>query len=170
VSFALLWGWVQPHQAWAGSVWNVEAAAGRGLTAANLTTDQLWAPWYGQLQVGFLPLVVGPVAMGPVLGLTFGGFQEEESGQRRVQFGQHAGWQCYGRPTIDWAWSAVASLNIVDLPVLALGLELGGTAAYFLTAGIALTAGLRYSFHYGVDGVHVFAGQIGVLLSYEVIR
>jgi hypothetical protein len=160
---------------------NLELSGGAGVTAYNERVDSALAPPFLQLQLSYLPLEVGPLSMGPLFGVPLGFYRprgQEEGPLSTVQIGLRAGWQVYGRPSVDFAWSATAAVDFVLSPLddeedpldFVWGLELGGSVAYFLTAGLALTAGLRYAFFYGVDPAHVFSGQLGVLISYEVLR
>lgn len=160
---------------------NVELSGGAGVSAYNVASDTALAPPFVQAQLSYLPLEVGPMSMGPVLGIPLGFYRpsdQDDGPLDSVQSGIRAGWQVYHRPSVDFAWNATAAFDFVLSPLddqddpldFVWGLELGGSAAYFLTAGLAITAGLRYAFFYGVDPAHVFSGQLGVLISYEVIR
>lgn len=157
---------------------NLELSGGAGVTAYNLASDSALAPPFVQLQISYLPLEVGPVDMGPVVGLPIGFYQPSEQDSWNAQVGVRAGWQVWGRPSVDFAWSAMAAFDFVISPLddprdsvdFVWGLELGGSASYFFTAGLAVTAGLRYAMFYGVDSIHVFSGQVGLLISHEVLQ
>jgi hypothetical protein len=156
---------------------NVELSGGAGVTAWNEATESALSPPFVQAQVSYLPLRVGPVSMGPVLGLPVGFYQSTGQGSWSTQVGLRAGWQVYGRPSVDFAWSAMAAADFVISPLdderdpvdFVWGLEIGGSVVYFLTAGFGVTAGLRYAFFYGVDPVHAISGQLGLVISYEVV-
>ena len=163
------------HSAQADQVLNLELSGGAGVTAYNLATDTALAPPFVQFQAAYLPVRTGPVNQGPTLGLPIGFFRPEGQDTWETQVGVRLGWQIFGRPSVDFGWNAVAAFDLVMMPSeeaagFVWGFELGGSAAYFLTAGLALTAGIRYAFFYGIDPVHVFSGQIGVMISYEVVR
>lgn len=158
----------------ANQVLNLELSGGAGVTAYNTSTETALAPPFIQLQAAYLPLRTGPVNMGPALGLPIGFFKPEGQDSWEAQVGIRLGWQVFGRPNVDFAWSALAAVDLVMTPSeqragFVWGFELGGTASYFLTAGFAITAGIRYAFFYGVDPVHAFSGQVGFMISYEVV-
>lgn len=162
------------HAAQANQVLNLELSGGAGVTAYNLETDRVLAPPFVQFQAAYLPLRTGPVNMGPALGLPIGFFRPEDQVSWEAQVGIRLGWQVYGRPNVDFAWAALAAVDLVMTPSeeragFVWGFEIGGTAAYFLTAGFAITAGIRYAFFYGIDPVHAFSGQLGVMISYEAV-
>ncbi len=154
-----------------GGVLNVELAGGAGLSAYNSGSDSLLAPPFVQLHAAYLFLRTGPVRMGPALGVPVGFFRPggDEAGEAwQPQVAVRPGWAVYGRPGIDFAWSVAAGPSFVVTPRFVWGLEVGGSVAYFLLAGLGITLGLDYGFFYGVDPVHVFTGRLGLLISWEV--
>jgi len=146
---------------------SAELSFGAGLSAYNTGSDELLAPPHVQLLGAYHFLRMGNIAMGPALAVPLGFYDDSDEGTR-VQLALSPGWSVYGRPSVDWAWNAVATAAFVVTDPFVFGLEFAGSAAYFLTAGLALTAGLQYGFFYGVDPVHVFSGKLGVLIAFEV--
>ncbi len=112
-----------------------------------------------------------------------------------MQHSLRPAWVVYGRPNVHFAWSAWGGVSFVfgqpDVggeildaltdegaderyvqepdSYFVWGLEVGGSASYFLTAGFALTLGAQYSFFYGIDPVHVISFDLGLLFSFEVM-
>ncbi len=164
------------HGAWANQLLNLELTGGVGVTAYNLATDNTTlAPPFVQLQLSYLPVRTGPVNMGPIIGVPVGFFQAEGQDGWDPQVAMRAGWQVYGRPNVDFAWSAAVGADFVFTPEdegadFVWGLELGGSVAYFILAGLAITGGIRYALFYGVDPVHVVSFQFGFMISHEVVR
>ncbi len=160
----------------AEQVLNLELSGGVGVTAFNEATESALSPPFLQVQVAYLPLRVGPVSMGPALGIPLGFYQPEGQDSWQPQVGFRTGWQVFGRPSVDFAWMALAAVDFIIAPLddesdpvdFVWGFEVGGSVAYFLTAGLAVTGGLRYAFFYGVDPIHTFSGQLGLMISYEV--
>ena len=149
---------------------NVELTGGAGLTAYNSGSESLLAPPHVTLSASYLLVRAGPVTMGPSLSLPLGFFRPDgdEDGPLSAQLALRPGFEVFGRPSADIAWSVAAGPSLVVTPDFVWGLEVGGAFSYFLTAGIGLTAGLDYGFFYGVDPVHVFTFRLGVLVSWEV--
>jgi len=165
----------------ANQLLNLELSGGLGVSAYNLATDSALAPPFVQLQLSYLPIRTGPINMGPALGVPVGFFQRQGQDAWDPQVAVRVGWEVWGRPNVDFAWSALAGADFVMTPPgreaeasdrtgFTWGLEVGGSASYFLTAGFAITGGARYAFFYGVDAVHVISFQVGLLISAEVVQ
>lgn len=125
-------------------------------------------------------------------------WEGEDLGEHPTLDLQHSlrpAWVVYGRPNVHFAWSAwggvafafgqpdvkgVEEEVLLDAEIseqfipqpesyFVWGLEVGGSASYFLTAGFALTLGAQYSFFYGIDPVHVISFDLGLTFSFEVL-
>ncbi len=177
----LLAGLAAGRAARAEQLLNLKLSGGVGVSAYNVRTDSHLAPPFVQLQLSYLPLRTGPISMGPALGVPVGWFQREGQDAWDPQVAVRVGWEVWGRPNVDFAWSALAGADFVMTPPgqnaeegdrtgFTWGLEIGGSASYFVTAGFAITAGASYNFFYGVDAVHVISFQLGVLISAEVVQ
>jgi hypothetical protein len=178
----------------AQDVINLDVRYGVGLSLHNRLNDSVVAPHYAHLEGSYLFLEVGPIQMGPGLAYRVGfGSRDvtaEDEEFHLVQVGttdlQHEirpAWVVQGRPNVHFSWTAWAGVDLVvtqpDVsqngmdedhePYFIWGLEAGGSASYFLTAGFAITLGVQYAFFYGIDPVHVLAFDLGLRFSFEVL-
>ena len=158
------------RNAWADHILNLELSGGAGVVAYNISSDNALAPPFVQFQASFLPVQAGPLYMGPALGVPLGFYEPDDENGWGPQVAIRAGWEVFHRPNVHFSWRALVGGDFLMNPEFAWGLEVGGSAQFYLTAGFALTGGLRYAFYYGVDGVHIISGQIGVMITYEVLR
>lgn len=183
----------------AQDVLNLGVRYGLGLSMYNRLNDTALAPHYANLEASYLFLEVGPLRMGPGLTYRLGfnsrdveqldtGTEApddmETVGALDLQHSLRPAWVVYGRPNVHFSWSAYGGFSfvfaqpdvtdVVDAEdgetYFVWGLEVGGTASYFLTAGFAVTLGAQYDFFYGIDPVHVFSFDLGLLFSFEVMR
>jgi hypothetical protein len=180
----------------AQDVINLGVRYGLGLSVYNRLADSALAPSYAHIDASYLFLEVGPLRMGPGLAYRLG-FGTRDVRQRDQETGvnetvealdvQHSlmpAWVVYGRPNVHFSWSAYGGFSFVlsqpDVSgtvddesgdtYFVWGLEVGGTASYFITAGFAVTLGAQYDFFYGIDPVHVISFDLGLLFSFEVMR
>ncbi len=174
---------------------NLDVRYGLGFSLYNRLNDSPLAPHYAHLEASYLFIEVGPIQMGPALAYRMGFNQREvqhrnddgqleDVGTTDLQHGLRPGWAVYGRPNVHMSWSAYGGVALVvaqpDVsgqaadeaerdPYFVWGLEAGGTASFFFTAGFAVTLGAQYTFFYGIDPVHVISLDLGLRFSFEVL-
>jgi hypothetical protein len=170
----------------------VRLLGGSGLGFNNAYGRGLVLPPFVFLQGSFTFLNVGAIHMGPSLGAQ-SGLDFAHSG---VQWTVQPGWMVHYRPTSALALNArldvpflftrgVTQPEMVNpssgqAPVYApihhtldagFGIEAGLGAAYYLTAGLALTAELSGGFYFG-DSFYTFPYVglgLGVLVDFEIL-